>query len=222
MASDHAPAEQTPGTTAPAAQPALQPGGATSLLPSGLMTPQILNQPAAGTPSADINAPVYRPGTVALLRPPLTSPAGTPKLLLAGLNAANALPNLANQSGSQANLVPLIAFPVLARMGPNAVSWAAAIPLLTTVANVTVRGTYRDLKITPGWRGLQISYATGSMTIKENTTGMVYNLPTGPHTVFVPLFMLREVFDLTILASANFPAGASALLTTEEQVPYMF
>ena len=57
--------------------------------------------------------------------------------------------------------------------------------------------------------------------IKCNATGMAYNLPDGPATAFVPLFMMTNMIDLVISSTDGFPANASCILTTEEQVPFV-
>lgn len=214
------PTELAPGSPAPGVQ---VPESQTVPLafPLGLENPQIVNQPPAGLPNADISAPFQK--LAALQMEPLNAGGA------AGINIGQASRDLplslaGSQQPNQANVVPLIAFPVLSRLGPQSVSWAASVAIagLTTI---NVRGTYRDLKITPGFRGIQIQYgaAAGAVTIKENTTGMVYTLPTGPQTIFLPLIMLREVFDLTITGpgATAFPAGSTCLLTTEEQLPFI-
>lgn len=184
-------------------------------------------EPVPGTNKVQTTTPnvIARPERVAHAVPPLAKGWGIDNVL--SINKANQLPHDFGNAGgqaaanSQANLIPLVPYPVLSRMGPEGVSWAAAVALagLTTV---TLRGTYRDLHMTPGWRGIQLQYGSVAVKVVENTTGMIYFFPNGPHTIFAPLFMLREFFDLTISGSAAFPAGATALLTTEEQMPYLF
>ena len=133
------------------------------------------------------------------------------------------------QASGTPNLVQLVAFPVLSRIGPQGVSWAAPVPIAGLgLLGVQVRGAYRDLKVTPGWRGFQLQYKTGSITsviVTENTTGMKYIFGVGTNRalVFAPLFMLREFYDLTFTTvGANFPADATCLLTTEEQLPFQW
>src|SRR5271155_1399154 len=69
---------------------------------------------------------------------------------------------------------------------------AWVIPLgIAGLSTVSVRASYRDLHMTPGIRGVQISYplTTANPTIKCNATGMVYTLPVGPADLWHPLFM---------------------------------
>lgn len=199
--------EIAPGREAPAIQGPLETVQPLTL-PAGLENPQVV-------PNASPNGVTMPPGRLLDAMPPLGSPINisqlTPQSPSEGAPAFNA-----------ANMEPLVARAVLARGGPNGVSWAAPVAIAGQTS-VNVRGAYRDLKITPGFRGLQIQYPTGTgvASITENITGMVYTLPTGPQTIFVPLFMSREFFDLTISfsGSGGFPAGSTCLLTTEEQIP---
>jgi hypothetical protein len=79
------------------------------------------------------------------------------------------------------------------------------------------------MHVTPGFRGIQLQYnsSVGAISIRHNTTGQIYTLPPGPQTIFLPLFMLREVYDLTISCSTAFGTGITGLLTTEEQLPFI-
>ena len=197
-------------------------------LPLGLENPEtFLPPPLPGLPAADLSAQIQRPQR--LLQG--ENPSGAAGLAGGDMgfnigqgSIAHPLELPAGAQPNQGNMVPLVAFPVLSRGGPEFTSWAAAVAIAGQPV-VNVRGTYRDLRITPGFRGLQIQYgaAAGAVSIRENTTGMIYTLPTGPQTIFLPLFMLREVFDLTITGPGGtaFPAGSTALLTTEEQLPFI-
>lgn len=180
------------------------------VLPLGLQNPDVLQQGVSGD-----KPQIQRPGRLVQGQPPLGGIITIPQ-------SSHTLP--LGQSALQANINPFVVMPVLARVGPNGNAWALSVALggLTVV---TVRGTYRDIKITPGFRGIQLQYTSvsTSVTVRENTTGMLYFFGAGPKTVLAPLFMLREVFDLTITSGgAAFAAGATALLTTEEQMPYQY
>src|SRR4030095_7259506 len=142
-------------------------------MPLGLQNPYVAPPPAAGTPSADISVPVYRPGRVAASVRPV-GPANGYQIPLAGAGSANVVP-LTLPSGNQpnqANLVPIVAVPVLARAGPGKVAWIASINL-AGFTSVRTRGAYRDLKMTPGWRGIQLQYASGAVTLTENIWGQL-------------------------------------------------
>jgi hypothetical protein len=215
--------EISPGSASPLVQGPLE-TQQPETLPLGLQNPDTnLPLPTTGTPNADISPPVQRPATVAGAEPP--DLLGPQQILIQQASRDLPLSLAGSQQPNQANMVPLVAFPVLSRMGPQGTSWAAPVAI-AGLSTVNIRGTYRDLKITPGFRGIQIQYpiaAVGRVTIIENTTGMIYTLPSGPQTFFLPLFMLREIFDITILGpgGAAFPVGSTCLLTTEEQIPFV-
>lgn len=182
-------------------------------MPLGLENPDVLPAGVSGDKPL-----IVQPRTLTSAQPPLRS-----GIVVSLPQSTFQQAALANQSGAQANLIPLIAFPVLGRSGPFP-SWAATVQL-GGLSNVLVRGSYRDLRMTPGWRGLALQYTSvsTSVTVVDNRSGMVYQFGAGPKTVLIPLFMLVEIFDLTIKSGgAAFGAGATALLTTEEQVPYQF
>lgn len=183
-------------------------------MPLGLENPDILQAGVSGDKPL-----IVQPRTLTSAQPPIRS--GT---VVSLPQSTFQQASLANQSAAQANLVPLIALPVLSRSGPGFQAWAATVQL-GGLSNVIVRGSYRDLRMTPGWRGLALQYTSvsTSVTVVDNRSGMVYQFGAGPKTVLIPLFMLMEIFDLTIKSGgAAFGAGATALLTTEEQVPYQF
>lgn len=204
-------AELTPGSPSPLAQPPVDQSEPLSENIQGGLNPLIL--PAF---NSDLGAPVQRPGTLASSTPPSAGGGGPFDNIP---QSSLALPQ--GLTSTAANQVPLIAVPVLSRLGAQYNSWAASVALAGK-STVTVRGSYHELRIEPGFRGLQIQYPAGSgvITIRENLTGMVYTLPTGPQTIFLPLFMAREIFDLTFSTTGTFPAAVTALLTTEEQLPY--
>jgi hypothetical protein len=221
--SDHSAAELSPGSAAPAQQGPLAPA---SLDAPGVLNPDSnFPPPLPGLPAADISAPIRRPQDLIQGQPPLGRGWGVDNVL--NLAAARQLPhdfaNAGGQvaAGQQSNLVPLVAFPVLSRLGPQAVSWAVPVAIVG-LSTINARASYHDLKITPGIRGIQLSYgATNApVYVKCNITGMSYTFPQGPNTVFAPLFMLREFLDLTISCANAFPAGSTCLLTTEEQLPW--
>jgi hypothetical protein len=225
LPSDHSSAENAPGSSAPAQQGPLQAG---NLDAPGVFNPDNnLPLPLPGLPATDLSAPIRQPRTLTQGQPPLARGWGVDNVL--NLAQARQLPHDFGTStgqaaaGQQANLVPLVAFPVLSRLGPQAVSWAVPVTI-ASLSVVTARMSYKDLKITPGIRGIQLAYGAtgGPVSIRNNITGMTYQLPDGPVTAFLPLFMLREFCDVTISCSSGiFPANATCLLTTEEQLPFL-
>jgi hypothetical protein len=101
-------------------------------------------------------------------------------------------------------------------------AWAINLPI-QGLSSYTARVTYYDLKITPGVRGMQLCYpsTSTSVTVRCNSTGFLFTLAGGPRVVFLPLYMLFDLIDLTITSGgAAFAATASALLLTEEQLPF--
>jgi hypothetical protein len=237
--SDHSSAESDPGSSAPLVQPPeAQSGGGGDMFGAGTAggplpnatAPEAFVQPVPGqNPSApaQTSTPLVtrRPQGVIQGEPPLGKGWGVDQKILIG--QANQLPHdyggagAQVAAGQQANLVPIVAVPVLSRLGPQYNSHVAAVPL-NGLSIVNVRTTYHDLKITAGFRGLQIQYpqGVGGVSIRENVSGMVYTLPSGPQTIFVPLFMTREICDLTITSTTGFGNSSTALLTTEEQIPF--
>jgi hypothetical protein len=182
--------------------------------------------PPSGTPTPaqpgqiETEAPITGEGPTALLRPPLGSPGGTTKIPQSSLARPTDQYGVAVYPGGAAQV--LIPYPVLAR-NARGVAWALPLVLPTTAKVLTLRIDYRDLHIEPGFRGLLLQYSSAQTTgvkVAMNFVGMTLQLPNGAQTVFVPLFMSREMVDLTITGSANFVITDTALLTTEEQVPF--
>jgi hypothetical protein len=156
--------------------------------------------------------PVPSPRIITTLRPPLGAPAGR-------INPGQGSLQLPQgQSPSQLNLIPSIAMPVLKRPGGPR-SWVVPVNIAGQT-NVTIRATYRDLRMAPGVRGILISYSSGGpVTIKCNWTGFQWILPEGVISASLPLFMLESMIDLTISAAIAFSANATCLLTSDEQIP---
>ena len=249
--SDHSSAEIDPGSPAPlvegASGGAEQGGGnvfgagtPAGVLPNAVVPiiPPFSTQPIPGQNEfapAQGATPVVarRPQTIVQGEPPLAKGWGVDNTIIIG--KTNQLPHDYGSAGAQvaaaqqANVTPFVAVPILSRMGGDTTSWAIVVQIAGQ-SKINIRGTYRDLKIQPGIRGIQLQYGTaaGAVQVVENATGMVYTFVTGPKTIFAPLFMLREVFDLTIYgpggiaAPTAFPAGATCMLTTEEQIPFQF
>jgi len=218
--SDHATAEDQPGQFDPAEQGPLE-APAPEAFALGLQNPvNYLPIPAPGLPTADASAPMPSPRLAAAFAPPLHGPG---PLTIAQSSIGLPLSLAGGQQPNQANLIPLIAFPVLSRQG-GIKNPAWAIPVaIAGLSLINARATYHDLKMTPGIRGIQISYpvaAPGLVTIVQNGTKMSYSLPVTAGNYFLPLYMAREWLDLTIsVAGGNFPAGSTCVLLSEEQLP---
>src|ERR1700730_3951654 len=189
LPSDHSPAELAPGSPSPLAQPPEGGGAGGQALPAEPLLTQASNigvpeqppysvEPIPGTNKTVTNPynnaiDFPRPERVAHAVPPLGKGFGVDGGRCS-LPGSTQLPegvgsnqNAALGQFNQGNLVPLVAFPVLSRLGPQGVSWAAAVAL-AGFTSVTLRGAYRDLKITPGFRGIQLQYGSVSVKVIEN------------------------------------------------------
>jgi len=210
--SDQGPAQIDPGAYAPDAQPPI----GTAVLPLGLENPQVLPLP----PQGDLGAPVQRPGRIISSIPPLNPPGGL-NISQSSHTLPLSLPSSAQPN--QANLVPIVAIPLLSRIGDRIKpAWGAIIPI-AGLSSVTVRATYHDLKIMPGFRGIQLAFPTapaGVVSVICNSTKATLIVPAAAGSFFLPLYMLFDLVDLTLsIASGSFPANSTALLLTEEQLP---